>query len=99
MLSAAVQESMFLKQLLDSMLENDIKDVFIHSDNKGSIDLAKNPVHHKRSKHIDIRHHFIREHVRNGDVELIYIPSGDNCADVFTKAVPKGNFTRFNLIE
>ena len=98
-LSAAVQECMFLKQLLSSMSENEVVPVCIHSDNKGTIDLAKNPVHHKRSKHIDIRHHFIREHVKNGNVILKYIPSTENCADLFTKAVPKCNLMKFNLIK
>jgi hypothetical protein len=42
----------------------------IYIDNRSAIALAKNPVYHERNKHIDIRHHFIREHVKNKEVEL-----------------------------
>ena len=77
----------------------DIPKVQIFCDNKGSIELAKNPVHHKRSKHIDIRHHFIREHIRNGTILINYVPTKDNIADLFTKAVPQANFLKYKLVE
>ncbi|KAG6436667.1 hypothetical protein SASPL_101569 [Salvia splendens] len=57
----------------------------IHVDNKYAIALAKNPVFHERSKHIDTRYHFIREHVNQNDVELVYCKSQDQAADIFTK--------------
>ena len=53
-------------------------------DNKSAIELAKNPVYHERSKHIDARFHFIREHVKNGEVKIIHIVSHDQVADIFT---------------
>jgi hypothetical protein len=43
----------------------------IYIDNRSAIALAKNPLYHERSKHIDTRHHFIREHIENKEVELI----------------------------
>ena len=60
----------------------------IHVDNQGCIDLTSNPVHHKRTKHIDIRHHFIRECVEDNTVEIIKIPTGENISDVLTKSLP-----------
>ena len=60
----------------------------IHVDNQGCIDLTSNPVHHKRTKHIDIRHHFIRECVEDKKVEVIKIPTGENIADALTKSLP-----------
>jgi hypothetical protein len=45
-------------------------------DNKSVIELTKNPVHHERSKHIDVDFHFIREHVKNDDVEMTHVTSG-----------------------
>ena len=96
--TTTVQEAIFLKQLLSCVLKSDIPTVYIFCDNKGTIDLAKNPVHHKRTKHIDIRFHFIREHIRNGVIKLDYIPSGENIADMFTKPVSKGNLLKFGVV-
>ncbi|GAV57175.1 hypothetical protein CFOL_v3_00713, partial [Cephalotus follicularis] len=61
-----------------------VKDVSIKCDNTSSICLAKNPVHHSRTKHIDIRYHFLREHVESGDIVLEYIPTEKQVADIFT---------------
>lgn len=60
----------------------------IQVDNKSAIELAKNPVHHERSKHIDVRFHFIREHVKKGDVQMDHVATRDQAADIFTKALP-----------
>ncbi|KAL3609589.1 hypothetical protein D5086_000609 [Populus alba] len=57
----------------------------IYIDNRSVITLAKNPVYHERSKHINTRHHFIREHVKNKEVELISCKTNDQVADIFTK--------------
>ena len=63
-------------------------DTFIlYCDNQGSMALAKSPVHHQRSKHIEIRYHFERDEVKIGSVELLYIPSDQNVADIFTKQI------------
>ena len=63
-------------------------------DNAGSLDLARNQVTVSRSKHIDIRHHFIRQHVENGDVKIVHIPGKENIADVLTKGLGKIAFNR-----
>ncbi|KAK1661717.1 hypothetical protein QYE76_049876, partial [Lolium multiflorum] len=54
-------------------------------DNESAIKIAYNPVQHSRTKHIEIRNHFIRDHVARGDIELIYVPTKDQLADIFTK--------------
>jgi hypothetical protein len=59
----------------------------IRVDNKSAIELAKNPVHHERSKHIDVRFHFIREQVKKGEVQMSHVASRDQAADIFTKAL------------
>ena len=58
---------------------------YIHGDNKGAIDLALNPVTGRRSKHITIKHHVIREYVENHTISLICMPTLDMVADGFTK--------------
>ncbi|KAE8727985.1 hypothetical protein F3Y22_tig00004899pilonHSYRG00012 [Hibiscus syriacus] len=68
-------------------------------DNKSAIALAKNPVFHDRSKHIDIRYHYIRECVARKDVEVEYVKSQDQVADIFTKPLTSEDFLRLrNLL-
>ena len=57
----------------------------IKCDNTSAISLSKNPIQHSRSKHIDIKHHFIRDHVSNGDIALEFIDTNNQLADIFTK--------------
>ncbi|GKC22667.1 retrovirus-related pol polyprotein from transposon TNT 1-94, partial [Tanacetum coccineum] len=64
----------------------------LYYDNKSAIALCCNNVQHSRSKHIDIRHHFIREQVVNGVVELYFVTTDSQLADIFTKALPRERF-------
>jgi len=64
----------------------------IYIDNRSAIALAKNPVYHEQIKHIDTRHHFIREHVKNKEVELISCKTNDQVADIFTKPLKGETF-------
>ncbi|GJT94957.1 hypothetical protein Tco_1090475 [Tanacetum coccineum] len=61
----------------------------LYCDNKSVIALCCNNVQHSRSKHIDIRHHFIREQVEKGVVELYFVRAGYQLVDIFTKALPR----------
>jgi hypothetical protein len=67
----------------------------IHCDNQSCIKLSENPVFHDRSKHIEIRYHFIRDWVQRGAVQLQYIPTDDQVADILTKALPRGKHVFF----
>ncbi|THG97055.1 hypothetical protein EW026_g4883 [Hermanssonia centrifuga] len=58
-------------------------------DNQGAIFLASNPAHDRRTKHIDIRYHFVREFLEGNYVKFYYVPSADNIADVLTKPLAK----------
>jgi hypothetical protein len=71
--SSYVCHSLWLRKLLKEMNFSQEKVTNIQVDNKSAIELAKNPVHHERSKHIDVRFHFIREHMKNGDVEMTHV--------------------------
>ncbi|GJW45308.1 hypothetical protein Tco_0074107 [Tanacetum coccineum] len=64
----------------------------LYCDNKSVIALCCNNVQHSRSKHIDIRHHFIREQVEKGVVELYFVRTEYQLADIFTKALPRERF-------
>ncbi|CAB4009117.1 Hypothetical predicted protein, partial [Paramuricea clavata] len=89
-LTDAVQEAKFLKQLcVDLNIVQVSHSVLVNGDNQGAINLAKNPMYHKRSKHIDVKYHFIRSEVRTGSIVLAYILTDENEADIFTKPVSK----------
>ncbi|GJS65872.1 retrovirus-related pol polyprotein from transposon TNT 1-94 [Tanacetum coccineum] len=70
------------------------KMVPIFCDNTSSIAISNNPVLHSRTKHIDIRYHFIRDHILKGDIELHFIPTEYQLADIFIKPLDGPTFTR-----
>lgn len=64
----------------------------IYYDKNSAIAFSKNPVFHKRRKHIDKRYHFIRELINNGEIFLEFYRSKEQSADIFSKALEKENF-------
>ena len=64
----------------------------ILGDNQGSLDLVKNAEHHDRTKHIDVQHHYVRELGLDDYVRMEWVPTRDELADGFTKALPKPIF-------
>ncbi|GKF19928.1 hypothetical protein Tco_0068566 [Tanacetum coccineum] len=66
----------------------------IFCDNTNAIAISNNPVLHSRTKHIDIRYHFIKEHILKGDIELHFILTEYQLAGIFTKLLDKPTFTR-----
>lgn len=66
----------------------------ICGDNKSAIAMSRNDVHHSRSKHIDLRYHFIRDEIRSGRVQVEWVPSDRQLADILTKPLPPRVFSR-----
>ena len=64
----------------------------IKCDNTSAINLTKNPIQYSITKHIEIRHHFIRDHVQNGDICLEFVKTEDQLADIFTKPLSEDKF-------
>jgi hypothetical protein len=63
-------------------------------DNESAIRMADNPVEHSRTKHIDIRYHFLRDHQQRGDIEIAYVRTKEQLADIFTKPLDEKTFTK-----
>ena len=97
-LTAATQESIFITNLAKEFGIDSQSPTRIFGDNQGSISLVKNPVNHEKSKHIDIKHHFIREKFVNGVIDVVYIPTDDNIADLMTKPATKMKLDRFSTL-
>ena len=89
--SQAAQEGTWLKRLLTDLGMSDSSTVILE-DNQGAIAIAKNPVNHSRTKHIDIRYHYIRECVQNGQIQVQYCPTIDMKADILTKPLTRQRF-------
>ena len=68
--------------------------ILILCDNTSAIAIANNPVQHTRTKHIDIRYHLLCEHVMSGTVELHFVPTDQQIADIFTKPLDESTFSR-----
>ena len=58
------------------------------------INLSKHPIQHSRTKHIEIRHHFSRDHVKKGDISLSFVSTEKQLADIFTKPFSEEQFTK-----
>lgn len=96
-LSQGVKEVSFIRSLLDELgLQEYLKSpAEMRCDNQGAKFLVQNPVAHKRSKHIDIRYHYIRENYNTKQIDVIYVRSEDNVADIFTKCLGKQKHLNF----
>ena len=81
----AAKEAVFLLKFLKEVELEQQTVIRIYNDNQGAKKLAKNPVFHSRSKHAEIRHHFVRESLLEGWIIVDYISSGEMMADMFTK--------------
>lgn len=67
--------------------------MLVKADNEGAMALARNPVFHDRSKHIDIQFHFTRSLVKEGKIVVDYVPTAEMLADLLTKSLPRPRHT------
>ena len=91
----ASKEGIWLKGFVNEIMGGEVGALTIMGDNQGAIALAKDNKFHARTKHIDLRYHFIREAVENGKIKMNYIPTSENVADIFTKPLPRPKFIEF----
>ena len=69
--------------------------ILVYCDNISAVYLSDYPVHHQRTKHIEMDIHFVREKVKRGDVRVLHVPSRYQIADIFTKGLPQVLFNDF----
>ncbi|GJS49538.1 zinc finger, CCHC-type containing protein [Tanacetum coccineum] len=90
--TAAAYQALWLKRLLSELTGWEEERITLKVDNVSAIALVRNPVFHGRSKHIDIRYHFIRECVENGHINVEHVSGELQRADILTKALPRLKF-------
>jgi hypothetical protein len=95
----AIVECCWLQQLLQELHIPIAHAAVVYCDNVSAVYMTTNPVHHRRTKHIEIDIHFIHEKVALGQVRVLHVPSFHQYADIMTKGLPTQLFTdfRFNL--
>ncbi|MCO5578197.1 hypothetical protein L7F22_032035 [Adiantum nelumboides] len=87
-------EALWLSRLLGDMGAIQEQPTMLLCDNQSCMAIARNPVFHARTKHIEVQYHFVRELILDGKVEMEYCPTMDNCADIFTKALESKTLER-----
>jgi hypothetical protein len=88
-------EAIWLRKLLTGLFDLEMRATVILCDNQSCIKMTENPVFHDRSKHIEIRYHFIRDMVQRGALKLQYISTDEQVADVLTKPLSRVKFEHF----
>jgi hypothetical protein len=89
----AAREGVWLQRLLRDINMVSERPLELQCDNQSAIQLIKNPVFHQRTKHIDVRYHFIRELQEKGDINVTYVPTEKQLADPLTKPLPNPRFS------
>ena len=87
-MAAVASEGTWLVRLLEEFGVENLKPITLACDNQSALHIAQNPVFHQRTKHIEIDCHFTRDKVMEGLIQLQYLPTTQQRADILTKTVP-----------
>jgi hypothetical protein len=93
--AAAIQEVLWLRGLMKELRLHSNTGSVVHGDNQSAIAVSKNGVRSDRTKHVDIKYHFVTESVEQGEVLLKWVPTTEQQADIFTKALAAPVFLQF----
>jgi hypothetical protein len=87
------KEIMWMRMLMKELKIEVETPTIIYVDNQSAIKISENDSAHDRTKHIDIRHYYIRDLIDNGEIKLVWVPTADQLADIFTKSLSSSTFT------
>ncbi|CAL8999580.1 unnamed protein product [Prunus brigantina] len=90
--SEAIAQAVWLRFVLSDFGEEQVEAIQILCDNTSAIAITKNPVHHHKTRHINRRFHFIRDALKNGEIDLLYCRTGEQNVDILTKALARDRF-------
>ncbi|KAG8473962.1 hypothetical protein CXB51_033910 [Gossypium anomalum] len=91
-LSHGICEGMWLQRLMGELKLSYTKPITLYCDNQAAISIAHNPIHHDRTKHVEIDRHFITEKINKGEICVSYLPTRQQVADVLTKSLSRKMF-------
>lgn len=91
----AVAECIWLRQFLGELSAPVTKATLVYCDNVSAVYPSANPVHHRRTKHVELDIHFVRERVAIGHYHVLHIPTRQQLADILTKGLPSDVFPEF----
>ncbi|KAG6520408.1 hypothetical protein ZIOFF_017458 [Zingiber officinale] len=90
--SVATSQAIWLRRILGDLGHHQIEGTVLYCDNKSAIAMAKNPVHHSRTRHIALKYHFIRQTIEDKEIQLEFCRSEEQLSDIFAKALPRERF-------
>jgi hypothetical protein len=88
-------ECIWLRRLLMDLCMEINAPTHILTHSQSAMAVARNPVFHARTKHIDVHYHYVRERLHARDIDLVYVPTQGNVVDIFTKPLPREKFEAF----
>ena len=94
-LCSATQAVVWFRRLLHGVDQVQTDATVVYEDNQGAMSLSKNPKDHSRTKHIDVKYHYVRESVENDIIGVVYCPTAEMTADTLTKGLSKPKFEKF----
>ena len=87
-------QAIWMRRILEELHFQQLEPTIIYCDNSSAIKLSRNPVLHGRSKHIDVRYHFLRDLTNEGIIDLVHCKSEDQVADIMTKPLKLNAFEK-----
>ena len=91
----AAREAVWLRKLLAGLSGQSLEPIVIHCDNQSCVKMSINPVQHNKTKHVEMKYHYVREMVQRHAMQLRYIPTNEQIVDVLTKPLSQGKFVYF----
>ena len=97
-LAAAAQEATWIRKLMKGLRDSQAEPVTIYEDNQFAICNTRNPQSHNKTKHVDIKYHYVQDKVQDATIEVWYCPTNDMIADILTKGLTHERFTKLRTL-